>query len=190
MRSILVICILATACPEATAQPTSTAPLSEQVAQGLSLGGTLVSWGLVVGAFKADADSAVGLLVLGGVGVVVAPSFGPWYARAAFTRGLGLRLLGGPMAVAGLIMQLDCYPDECRESGGEPRERRRMLFVGGAMFIGGTLDDILGAPRRARAHNDRHRVALVPLAGRAASGARTRHARAQCVRVRGVCVSP
>src|SRR5262245_14235776 len=90
---------LAGGAPLATAPPPPAragAPLSEGVALSLSLGGTLASWGLLIGAVYLD-DRAPSAARLGGaigaVGVVIAPSVGHGYAGKLFTRGMKLRLV-------------------------------------------------------------------------------------------------
>src|SRR5262245_2074053 len=77
-------------------------PLSEDTALWLSLGGTLGSVGLLAGSAFTD-DSAAGVLRLtGALGLVLAPSFGHWYAGTGWTRGMGLRLGGMVIGAVGL----------------------------------------------------------------------------------------
>jgi hypothetical protein len=131
-------------------------PLSENVALALSLGGTAVSWGLLLGAegLSNDHDTAEVLGTIGFVGTLVAPSFGHWYAGSYLTRGMGLRALGTLAIGAGLasfyedvLDTWDGSDDHSADSAGW------LILVGGGLLIGGTIDDIVTAPRKVRKRN-------------------------------------
>src|SRR5262249_12546561 len=181
MRLAMAIAALALLAGTAGAQPgmpppTPVAPLpppplppgselSESTALWLSLGGTAVSWGLVVASFKANTNSSFsgGLGVVAASGTLFAPSFGHWYAREGFTRGFGLRLLAGGLAFAAVVVALsECplFAENCHESGVAP-----VLAIGAAgLYVGGTIDDIATAPSAVRSYRQRlHGVALVPV---------------------------
>jgi hypothetical protein len=153
------------------AQPAQPAPpshddeVSEGTALAIALGGTAVSYGmLILGAKLEDAgDGGQTLATVGAVGTLIAPSAGRWYARSGGWRGLGLRLAGvGTAALAVAVALSECglfSEHSCNPAGGV------VLGVAAAgLYVGGTIDDIVMAPRDARQHNERlHQVALVPL---------------------------
>jgi hypothetical protein len=100
-----------------------------------------------------------------------APSFGHWYARHIFTRGLGARWLGVGLVVSAAVVALEECPlfstRECNQSGLVPI----LAIAGGGLYIGGTIDDIATAPAAARRYNQRaHDVAVVPVIRRDQGG--------------------
>lgn len=128
-------------------------PRSENLALGLSLGGTAVSWALLVaGAQSSEELGAVGLL-----GTFLAPSIGHWYRGAVLTRGMGVRAVGVVAFGYGFVKAIGCE--------GCDGDSLTLLLLGGlAAYIGGTIDDIVTAPLRVRQHNQRlQQVQLVPM---------------------------
>jgi hypothetical protein len=128
---------------------------SEGLALALSVGGTVVSWGLLLGADHIagdDGDQAELLGAAGALGVMLAPSFGHWYAGKILTRGLGLRGAGTlTVMIGGAVFLAECplFSDEpCQPVWG-----RLLTIVGASLFAAGTVDDIIAAPRRVRRHN-------------------------------------
>ncbi len=152
--------------PVAPPVSTTTEPrLSENTALAASVGGTLVSWTLVItagsmiGSRRGETALSSGLLATGAIGTFLAPSAGHWYAGTAVTRGLGLRALGAGSALLGFAATLDCEPNQ--PCDGSP------IFVGGlllgaALYLGGTIDDIRQAPRRVRGINTQRGSAVLP----------------------------
>jgi hypothetical protein len=143
-------------------QPALGGQLSESTAVSLSLGGTLVSYLVIVG----GAASGSGEVAVAGVlGTLLAPSFGHWYRGAALTRGLGLRALGGVGLFLGVVSALGCEDGDCSSSG-------EYLAIGGAvLYLGGTLDDIVTASTEVRKHNQRAEVlGLAPIVTKHAAG--------------------
>jgi hypothetical protein len=134
--------------------------LSESAALGLSIGGTVGSWALLIGAahYSKDGEGAGVLGTFGAIGVMVGPSFGHWYAGKYVTRGLGLRALGIATVVAGAMFVVSQCPlfaesengDGCDDTGGA-----MIALVGAGLFVAGTIDDIATAPGRVRKHNAR-----------------------------------
>ncbi len=122
--------------------------LSEGAALSLSLAGTVGSWVLLRATMDAHNDAAVWL---GMAGVIVGPNLGHWYQGTVVTRGTGLRLVGAASMLYGAFHIL---------SGRSGNQDVGAVLVGaGALsFIGGTLDDLNDAPRRARKHNQRLEV--------------------------------
>ena len=132
--------------PTPAPQP-SGSRLSEGTALVLSLGGTAVSWGLLFG----------GAELPGLVGAVLAPSFGNWYAGRYLTRGLGLRVGGMAMFVAGAVVALGGsggYGHDNTSSDDSDESAGVAILIGGlALFAIGTVDDIISAPANARKTN-------------------------------------
>lgn len=138
---------------EQEAETVEGTPRSEAVALGLSLGGTAMSWLLMVAGARSDGDlSAAGLL-----GSFLAPSFGHWYRGAVLTRGMGVRALGMVASAVGILNVVRCE--------GCDRNTTLLLLYGGlALYVGGTIDDIVMAPLRVRWDNRRLRpVQLAPM---------------------------
>jgi len=138
--------------------------VSESTALMIAVGGTVASYGMFVLAANVDDHTARRTLIaIGAGGVLIAPSAGRWYAGSAGWRGLGLRLGGAATVVLAAVVALsECglfSSDRCEPSGGV------VLGIAGAgLWVGGTIDDIVMAPRDARRHNERLRqVTLVPL---------------------------
>jgi len=177
---VVVVVVLATA-GSARAQPGLTAPvpapapaptsqrseaeLGEGTALALSLGGTAAAWGLIVASANSQDDSTSEMLATVGVfGTFFAPSFGHWYAHSFGTRGMAIRALSTGGMVLGAMIELSECPlfeaDEHCSSGAGPA----LIIAGFIGYLGGTLDDIITAPRKARAYNQRHReLAIVPV---------------------------
>lgn len=163
-------------------------PLSESTALWWSLGGTIASYGLIFGAGFANSggggDSVAGTIgTIGSFGIFLAPSFGHWYAGKYWTRGLAFRLGSIGVLFGGLIVAL--MASDCPLFGGghgdsEPCDdsRAEAVLIGtgiatAGMFIYGTVDDIVDAPRRVRRHNaaiQSLQFSLAPLRMRDAGG--------------------
>ena len=174
VSAVFLVAIAGTAAAQpGVMPPTAAAPapppgeqLSESTALALSLGGTVASWGMVVASAEMGSGThgrqAIG--TIGGFGAYLAPGFGHWYARKIFTRGLGLRLLGTGVVFAGALVAFSECPlfssNDCHESVIGPG----LAIAGSALFVGGTIDDIAGAPGAVRNYNQRfHDVAIVPV---------------------------
>ena len=126
--------------------------LSETAALTLSLGGTAVSWALLVSGVRNSEDlGAVGL-----IGTFLAPSIGHWYRGAWVTRGMGVRAVGVLTFAYGVLKAVQC---------GSCDETTELLVWGGlALYVGGTIDDIVTAPLRVRQHNRRlQQIQLAPM---------------------------
>jgi hypothetical protein len=154
------------------------APLSEDVALSLSIGGTVASWGLLIGSVYL-ADRSTGAAVLSGTagvaGVVIAPSLGHRYAGKLFTRGMKARLIGGLTAVVGLaviVAQSNIFEgDPADHPVGDSTAGKLIALAGAGLIVAGTIDDVITAPRRVRRHNRGLRdVAVAPLAASGAAG--------------------
>lgn len=135
--------------------------LSEHLALGLSLGITLASWGAII-ADNATNEVSGSLSTLGGLGAALGPSVGHWYRGAFLTRGMIGRALG--VATLVFVMNFDCDGGSC--------DTATNIFLGGAaLFVLGSADDIITAPLRVRAHNQRLQdVTLTPMVTPHAAG--------------------
>jgi hypothetical protein len=141
----------------------------------LSLGGTTLSWGLLV---AGAGEHFGGTNWVGLAGVVLAPSFGNWYAERYFTRGLGVRLVSvaaivGGFAIAGGSLDLGGggWNDHGNTPEKTPSEKSAedlggmLALVGAIGFVVGTSDDIASAPSNMRDRNRKlsHELGLVPV---------------------------
>jgi len=133
--------------------------LDEGTALGLSLGGTVASWAMLIVAGETDNSTMANV---GAIGTMFAPSLGHWYAHHYFSRGLGLRIVGTGAAMVGLAMAIgDIFDDQSNHDDFTPG---LLMLAGVGLYIGGTLDDIATAPRAVRDYNSRfENVQLVPV---------------------------
>jgi len=166
MRAVAAVVVVVFTTGVAAAQPAPAPPadpprpgrvldeVSETTALTLSLGGTLLSAGLVTAGWL---DESPGLTGLGVLGAYAAPSFGHWYSGDYWTRGLGLRLAGtGVAMLGGLVAFTECPP----RSDCEPSPLGVSLAIGGAaVLVAGAAYDVATAPDAARRHNRRVREA-------------------------------
>jgi hypothetical protein len=183
MRSAVVLAIVlvtssARAQPGAMPSPQPPPPddVSETTALALSLGGTLASYAAVTfaAAVHTSASSTIG--TIGVFGVLGAPTAGHWYSGRIVTRGLGLRGAGIVVLLVGAIADSEgCSlvyggdavseePDDCGDNF-RTKKGTALMIAGAALFLGGTLDDIITAPGAARRRNAQHRanLTLAPL---------------------------
>jgi hypothetical protein len=147
------------------------APLSEGTALALSLGGTVVSWGLLGAAhyvYDKNGQATAMMGLVGGFGIVAAPSAGHWYAGTRGTRGLAVRLAGVATLLAGAVYkETECPLFSFGHDDGPPCIPQRgsnVLLVGLGLVLAGTIDDIVTAPSRVRRHNERlSNLAIAPM---------------------------
>ncbi|MBA2542090.1 MAG: hypothetical protein H0V17_20790 [Deltaproteobacteria bacterium] len=168
MKSLIVASLVIVALPapadaqlgRSTPVPTTQVDqVDEDVALGLSLGGTVVSWGLLIASAQMENG---GMATLGAVGTMFAPSLGHWYSHKVFTRGLGLRALGIGAATIAFGMALDDLFEEDQDGEGTIAA---LLLVGAGLYVAGTVDDIATASGAARKYNTRfENVTVVPTA--------------------------
>jgi hypothetical protein len=158
--------------PRAPASAPGEAPLSEDTAMLLSLGGTLVAWSTLLaagGLAERHPETAAALGITGGIGALVAPSFGHWYARTPMTTGLGLRIGGGLAIALGLGMMLEGGILPASLEGEDPSAANMviglpLLLAGSAALVAGTIGDLSHTPRRVREVNrERAGVAIAPI---------------------------
>jgi hypothetical protein len=151
-------------------------PRSEKLALAISLGGTVASWGLVLGAdhMTSGSQSSRIMFTFGAAGAILAPSVGHWYAGGAITRGLGLRAGGLLVGLAGVGMVITDelhFPDESWHESWMTPVGKALAVVGVVAFAAGTIDDIVTAPGRARRQNrERAGFAIAPIVTQRSAG--------------------
>ncbi len=173
MRSLVLVALIAAAVGRAgdaaaqpgmsepqplvpAAPPVQGEPLSEGVALGLSLGGTIASWALLVAVVADEEDDHGTLATLGLLGTYVAPSAGHWYAGSFLTRGLGIRTAGAVATFAAIVKLISC--DGCNDAEVE------YLFYGGLLlYAAGTIDDIFNARGKVRQKNRERGFTIAPV---------------------------
>lgn len=146
---------------------------SESTALWLSLGGTIGSYVLVLGAGSVagggNSELVGSAATVGLVGTLVAPTFGHWYGGKGFTRGFAVRIGAVGLGFTALVVAFS----GCSLSFGHDQEDDPDCGQGTAagallglaalgMWVGGTVDDIVQAPKRVRRRNAA-RFALTPL---------------------------
>ena len=161
--------------PPSPTQPQVLPPdRSEGTALWLSLGGTIGSYVLVfgAGAISAGGNSQIAgsAATLGLVGTFVAPTFGHWYAGKGFTRGFALRIGAVGVGVTAIVVALSgcsigfgSHEQEEDPDCGQGETAGALLGLAAlSMWVGGTVDDIIQAPKRVRRRNAA-RYAITPL---------------------------
>ncbi len=135
------------------AQPRGPAPESEHkdpsTALLLSLGGSAGSLALFLAGIAQEDGSLISAGVLTSF---ITPSLGHWYAGNYFTPGMGLRLGGGVLAVAGIAAALGSIDDE--SSNGD--DGATMFVLGAGLYAGGVVYDIATAGGAAERWNAKH----------------------------------
>ena len=142
-------------------------PRSPAVATGLSLGATVLTWGLIGYGRLADDEHA---LWAGAIGAYLAPGLGSAYADRPLTGGFGLRTLGALGAGLGLVARsYACHaqPEPCAGSATV----EALIYGGASAMFAGAIVDIAGAGEAARAYNRRVReLRVAPMASADGAG--------------------
>jgi len=142
-------------------------PRSENLALTLSLGGTLVSWGLLIAAGGGFDNTTIVLRTVGGFGVALAPSFGHWYAGKYFPRGMWFRLASPLVLTAGVGLVVNSY---FQDSSAGKTVGAVLALTGAGLFVYGTIDDIVTARSRVRQRNRGRDFAIAPVVTSNAAG--------------------
>jgi hypothetical protein len=153
------------------AQPDPTAPpaaqdeqVSEAAALWLSLGITSASWALLAATTLGEHNDPDGASALFFFGTYLGPTAGHWYAGSYVSRGLGLRTLGIAASLAAIVPDLGCESVSCE---GVPW----YFWAGLLLYAGGTIDDIITAPRKARKRNEElSRLSFAPVVTQHSTG--------------------
>jgi hypothetical protein len=158
----LVLLLAAPALAQPAAKPAEPAARSPAAALALSLGGSVGSTVLFLGAVATlDRDA----MHMANVVMVVVPSFGHWYANEPFSLGLGIRVVSGAAFAFALERSRHCGAG-C--SGGNNGIAAGAL----AGLAVGMIYDIATAPSAAESYNQRHglRLTMAPTLLPARSG--------------------
>jgi hypothetical protein len=116
------------------------------------------------------------LAVAGGVAMLVAPSAGRWYAGEIGTGPILIRGAGAAIMVLGVgqaVSNLACGHGD--SSCSDNRSGASAVLLGGAIFIGGTIYDIVTSGDAARRYNHKHNnstlssLSVAPIAHRSNS---------------------
>ena len=162
LASVAVLTATLAAAAPADADTDPRPPRSENVALGLSLGGSLMSVGLMAAALSDlpndDSDAAT-LWATGILTLAITPSLGHLYAGDVWTPGLGVRAAGAALAAVGAVQSVDCLFESCGfvDGGGAA------LVAGAGLVAIGAVWDIATARDAARRYNEK-RISLVPSA--------------------------
>jgi hypothetical protein len=143
------------------------------IALGLSLGVTAAGLALMAAAPPADeSDLGDGMALAGLLAILIGPTTGHLYADRIVNTGLGIRAASasvGFVAFGGLAMC--AFGDE--DDDGDHCGWWALAAAGSSLvYAGGTVYEIVDAPRAARAYNRRHGLdlTLAPTAVRAGDG--------------------
>jgi hypothetical protein len=143
-------------------------PLSEGLASALSIGGTIVSVGLLVGAgYLVDQDhdtEAAAVAIGGGLGLLIAPSSGHFYAGKYFPRGMWLRLSG--VAAGGIAILVAKSADDLGDAGIS-----LLLLIGGSVAVlAGAFDDMISVSDHVSRRNQMRGFAIAPVVTPSSAG--------------------
>jgi hypothetical protein len=181
MRLVACVVIVSLLAGVASAQPGKTAPVrdpvSEDLAFGLSLGGAVVSYGLLgagIGVYARGGDGE-GLVIGGSIAGLFAPAIGHWPAGQFLTRGFWVRMVGvgfaGFAGIAAICEGGFGYVDHDVSEDCDRSSTNLLLAIAGAFYLGGAVDDVVTVRDRVRVHNRRARdLALVPAPMRGGAG--------------------
>ncbi len=163
--AILGLCLLIFGAPSLFAQEKPTpAPKSESKATRYSLGATLLPMlagiAMVAKGREADAPISVVGLTVGGLGLLVGPGSGHFYASQSkrASTGIVIRTLAGGLAVAGALEASEHIFDD-----DQPTVNGVLFVGGGALFLISVIYDIAGADGSADRYNRDHGLAAVGL---------------------------
>ena len=111
-------------------------------------------------------DVGTGFAVVGALVGIVTPAIGDFYAHRWLNPGIALRAGGLLATFIGFVKAFNNDLGDCADPGPCHRSATTIgLIAGGAaMYLGGIVLDVVGAPTTARDWNARHEVQLVPTA--------------------------
>jgi hypothetical protein len=154
VRMMVVLVMVAALATPAVADPADPDP---KIALGLSLGGTAMSVGVFAAGDRMHNDS---LVLVGAGSLVLTPSFGHWYAGDGGGSALALRAgSAGAFLVGFTYVARRCLfgcPTTAEEVGAAV-----VVFGSIAGVVGGTIWDVVTAPRAACAASRTHVVPTV-----------------------------
>jgi hypothetical protein len=142
MKVVIIVLLALSSIAHAEPQPERK---SRGIALALAAAGTIVP-GVVIGA---GFDQKNTMMILGGTGtLMLSPSLGHWYAGEVFTTGMGVRIVGG-----GLALLSAAY----LSTGDSGSNFLGFTLIGGVSLLAtGTLMDVIAAPRAVDDWNAEH----------------------------------
>ncbi len=130
---------------------------SPAVAVGLSVGVTVAG----AAALFVPSDGAR----FGGViAMYLGPSTGRWYAGESSASGIGYRLLGTGLVVAGIALDMDRECDDRAPCSGPGGATIALAVVGAGVWLASAAVDTVRAHQAARRTHDRRAVSVAPTA--------------------------
>ena len=125
--------------------------------------GVLVS---VEGAHAPIRDVGAAIAIGGSLVGVITPSIGDFAAHRYLAPGIALRAGGLLVTTIGMISAFNNEIGDCSDAGPchHPASTYGLLVGGAAMYLGGMVLDIIGAPEAARAWNAEHELQVAPTA--------------------------
>jgi hypothetical protein len=162
----------------ASAQPSTVQPraaishdddLGPATATLLSLGGTAVTWGMVLGGLSGrETDAKLHLALVGAIGSLVAPSFGHWYARSYWSPGMTARVVSVLGAGIGVALVGSALFREDRD--GRAFAGIVLVLGGGLGYAGGTIYDLATTRAATRSPSCRWRTRRSAATGSRSAG--------------------
>lgn len=172
MKLAVMLCVVLVSARVASAQAATPAEPALVASDGdrspgtavmMSLGGSAVSWALLIASTQMhDSSSARAMAITGGLGTLVAPSFGHWYAHSYMTWGQGIRL--GSLAVASIGFATVASTLWTEGNDGQELAGIVLLGAGGLAYVSASIYDIATAGAAVERYNTRrHKLSLVPV---------------------------
>ncbi|MBA3461403.1 MAG: hypothetical protein H0T46_15680 [Deltaproteobacteria bacterium] len=129
--------------------PDTSPPKDPNTALALSLGGSLVSVGLMGAGMARNDETGAKLFVAGLWSTVITPSLGHWYAGEVASTGFKIRLAGAAIVGVGLAQAMRCLFCEDEDRG------LVAATIGGGIYAIGAIWEIADAPGAAERRNKR-----------------------------------
>ncbi|MDB4959274.1 MAG: hypothetical protein JWO36_6843 [Myxococcales bacterium] len=145
--------------PSQVRPETPVAEKSESTALALSLGTTLGGVALIGIAQSSHGSERDTLSSIGAVAATIGPTLGHAYADDVINGGLGMRLAGTGVVIAGAMVAFSACPifDPCGPGQQSTKDFGGVLIAGGALLYGaGLVYEIATAPIAAREYNRTH----------------------------------
>jgi hypothetical protein len=142
MKFVIVVLLAVSSIAHAESKPERK---SRGIALALAAAGTIVPVAVIAAGFD---DKNVTMMLAGTGTLMLSPSLGHWYAGEVFTTGMGVRIVGG-----GLALLSAAY----LANGDSGSNFLGFTLIGGISLLGaGTLMDVVAAPRAVDAWNAEH----------------------------------
>src|SRR5262249_45011568 len=133
------------------------------IATTLSIGGTLAGVATLIAASQLHQDDNIDAAVLGGVTfLTLGPSFGHWYSGRIVTWGLGARAAGLVGLTIGVSRMFACESWDGPGPCDKDKNAAAFGWGGAALFVGGTIYDLVTASSAAEDYNRDHGLTVAP----------------------------